>query len=52
MNGLAKLNVFSATECKWEILFPTYRDKDSKFKGRYGFEGVTYNNKIYFFFGC
>jgi hypothetical protein len=52
MNGMAKLSVFGGSDCRWDILFPTYSCDVSKLKGRYGFQGTFYNNKIYFFFGC
>lgn len=42
LNGIAKLSVYSNTDCKWEIIFPNYICDGEKLKGRYGFQGVLY----------
>lgn len=52
LNGIARLTVFSKTDCTWEIITPQIKTKTKTLKGRYGFQGTFYDSKFFFFFGC
>lgn len=52
LKGVAKLSIFGNTDCKWDINLTEYACDSEKLKGRYGFHGVYFNNKIFYFFGC
>lgn len=52
MNGLASLNIYNNTTCKWDLVYPQYACEESKVVGRYGFRSVYYNKKMYMIFGC
>lgn len=52
LNGIAQLAVYGNTDCKWDIIFPQYKCDSSKLVGRYGFQGLYYDKKLFFIFGC
>ena len=51
-NGLAKLEIFTNHECKWDIVYPQYVCEGRRIVGRNGFSSVYFNKQYYFIFGC
>lgn len=55
LNGIAKLETYGTTDCKWDLITGIeYKglSEGNRFVGRYGFNSVYFNRRMFFIFGC